>query len=210
MSFERDATLKEAFPVPSPREIGLGPEDDLWIFGYGSLMWDPGFPHVEARQASITGFHRSFCVTSYRYRGTAEVPGLVLGLDRGGSCHGMAFRVIPQDQPQTLDYLWDREMISGVYRPEKLDVRLRRPREGSPDSVRALTFVVQRHHDQYVGGLTLEETAAVICRARGQRGACADYLRNTVRHLSAMEIEDAALTQLLEAVERVNGQGTGG
>ena len=201
MSFERSEELKAEFPVPTPQELGLGVDEDLWVFGYGSLMWAPGFPHVESLQGIVDGYHRSFCVTSHRYRGTVECPGLVLGLDGGGSCHGMIFRVIPADLPQTLVYLWDREMISGVYEPRRLPIQLVTPRSNSDSAITALTFVVRPEHVQYAGHLTEEETVEIILHARGQRGACSDYLTNTVAHLDAMGIQDQTLSRLMELVE---------
>src|SRR3546814_5730407 len=101
------------------RRPTLPPGEGFWVFGYGSLMWHPGFPHVEARPARLRGLHRSFCVYSHRYRGTPQAPGLVLGLDRGGSCHGMAFCVPAAEGEEALDYLFEREMMTGIYRDRK-------------------------------------------------------------------------------------------
>ena len=106
-------------------DIAVDPGSDLWVFGYGSLMWNPGFPFAERHAATLPGYHRSFCVASHRYRGTPERPGLVLGLDRGGSCRGIVFRVAAADVPVALDYLWEREMDNRVYLPKLLQVRLR-------------------------------------------------------------------------------------
>ncbi len=119
-----------------------------WVFGYGSLMWDPGFPHEEARPATLFGYHRSFCVYSIRYRGTELRPGLVLGLDRGGSCVGVAYRIADADIAQARRYLWDREMLHNVYIPRMAPMRLL---AGEPDFVDAQTFVVDRAHRQYTG-----------------------------------------------------------
>ncbi len=168
---------------------------DFWVFGYGSLMWHPGFPHIEVRPALLRGFHRRFCIYSHRYRGTPERPGLVLGLDRGGSCRGLAFRVPSGEGEGVLDYLYEREMITGVYRPMWLKVKT------PPGRVTAASFVVDRGHVQYTGRLTLEETAELIVQGQGERGACGDYLANTVRHLEGLGLGAGSLKRLLRLVE---------
>ena len=179
-------------------DITVVPGADLWVFAYGSLMWNPGFPFLESHPAVIGGYHRRFCVSSHRYRGTPERPGLVLGLDRGGSCRGMAFRVAPDHVPETLDYLWEREMINRVYRPKLLPVRLR---DGG-DPVTACTFVVDRAHGQYCGCLDEATMAARIAGCCGERGPNLDYLANTVAHLEELGIHDKRLSSLLDAVNR--------
>ncbi len=121
---------------------------DFWVFGYGSLMWDPGFAHDECCDARIFGYHRAFCIYSHRYRGTPERPGLVLGLDRGGSCWGKAYRVSPCRVEETIAYLWEREMVTGVYEPRTVTVRAKSGREISGHA-----FVVDRRHQQDTGGL---------------------------------------------------------
>lgn len=168
---------------------------DLWVFGYGSLMWHPGFPHVETRLATLHGFHRRFCVRSLRYRGTEERPGLVLGLDRGGSCRGLAFRVPAGEVPEALDYLHDREMMNDVYSPTH------RTLETAAGPLEALCFIVDRAHRQYTGRLTLEETAEIIAAAAGQRGPCSEYLANTVRHLESLGVGAGSLKTLLRLVD---------
>lgn len=187
-------------------DITVEPGSDLWVFGYGSLMWNPGFPFAERHAATLPGYHRSFCVASHRYRGTPERPGLVLGLDRGGSCRGIVFRVPAPDVPAALDYLWEREMDNRVYLPRMLQVRLRdgRSAEGL-ETVRACCFVVDRNHPQYCRGM---EEAAVVCRiagCRGQRGPNIDYLANTVRHLEELGIRDERLSKLYDRVRRYPG-----
>ncbi|PWC36352.1 gamma-glutamylcyclotransferase [Azospirillum sp. TSO35-2] len=192
------------FQAPPPvwsADLTVVPGTDLWVFAYGSLMWNPGFPFVERHAATLAGYHRSFCVASHRYRGTPDRPGLVLGLDRGGSCRGIVFRVASADVPSALDYLWDREMDSRVYEPKLLRVRLREGRSAEGlDSVRACCFVVDRDHPQYCRGL---DQAAVVCRiagCRGQRGPNIDYLANTVSHLQELGICDERLTKLYDLV----------
>src|SRR3712207_8276797 len=120
--------------------------EDLWVFGYGSLMWRPGFPHLERVHAHLYGYHRSLCVFSHVHRGTPEHPGLVLGLDRGGRCHGVAFRVDAAEAAETVRYLREREQVTAVYRERSLPVRLDDGR-----AVAALAYVVDRSHPQYAG-----------------------------------------------------------
>jgi len=174
------------------RRLDLPDGQDFWVFGYGSLMWHPGFPHVEVRIARLNGFHRSFCVFSHRYRGTPEVPGLVLGLDRGGSCRGLAFRVPAGEGEEVLDYLYAREMITGVYHPSW------RAAKTDQGSVSAITFVVDRAHRQYAGGLSHDEMVGLILQGHGARGPCMEYLENTVHHLQALGLRDRALERLLK------------
>ncbi len=174
----------------------LAGRGDLWIFGYGSLMWDPGFHHAEAHPALLYGYHRRFCVYSYTYRGTRAQPGLVLGLDRGGACKGIAYRVPRRHAKATLAYLRKRELDDGVYRVKKLRVRLARR------TVEALSFVVDRAHQGYAAELSVTETARLILQGVGQRGLCVHYLENTVRHIEALGLTDGALHRLAEVVQR--------
>jgi len=167
-------------------------------------MWHPGFPHVETRIAILHGFHRRFCVHSTRYRGTRECPGLVLGLDRGGSCRGLAFRVPRGEVPGALDYLHEREMLNDVYSPQL------RPLETAAGPIDGLCFIVDRTHEQYTGRLTAEETARRIAAATGQRGPCSEYLANTVRHLEGLGLGAGNLRRLLRLVEARWRQGGGG
>ncbi|MGH7124102.1 MAG: gamma-glutamylcyclotransferase [Stellaceae bacterium] len=167
----------------------------LWIFGYGSLMWDPGFHHAESHPAVVHGYHRRFCVYSYNYRGTRARPGLVLGLDRGGACKGIVYRVPRRSAKQTLAYLWERELDGGVYRFSKLKARLARR------VVEAYSCVVDRAHLGYAAELSIEETARLICQGIGKRGLCLHYLENTVRHIEALGLTDGHLHRLLEVVQ---------
>ena len=169
---------------------------DLWIFGYGSLMWDPGFQHAEAQPATVHGYHRRFCVYSHNYRGTRARPGLVLGLDRGGACKGIAYRVPRRHAKATLAYLWERELDGGVYRFRKLKARLARR------TVEAFSCVVDRAHPSYAAELSIEETARLICQGVGKRGLCLHYLENTVRHIEALGLTDGHLHRLAEVVRR--------
>ncbi len=165
-----------------------------WVFAYGSLMWDPGFPFVEKMPAMLRGYHRAFCVYSIEYRGTIERPGLVLGLDRGGACRGLAFRVAPEEAETVRAYLYARELSYPVYVPKRLSVLL------AGRTVEAETFVVNRRHDCFAGKLAPEQAAAIIRAARGNRGANRDYLENTVRHLESLGINEGPLHRLLTLV----------
>ena len=167
---------------------------DLWVFAYGSLIWDPGFEFAEPRPALLRGYHRAFCLYSKRYRGTPEQPGLVLGLDRGGACRGVAYRVAAARVAATWDYLWEREMSNRSYECRVLPLELDGRR------VDARGFVVDRRHPNYAGKLSPARIAAVICAAAGQRGPCFAYLENTVRHLDELGIPDRRLHGLLDLV----------
>jgi len=193
---ELEANMARAAQAPHLRQdCCLRPGEDLWVFGYGSLMWHPGIPHVETRVGTLHGFHRRFCIVSNRYRGTVEKPGLVLGLDRGGSCKGLVFRVPPGEVETALDYLHEREMMTRVYCPQRRQIATDR------GPVSALCFIVDRRHSQYTGRLSLEATARIIAEAAGQRGPCSDYLANTVGHLEALGVGAGSLKQLLRLVE---------
>jgi len=163
---------------------------DLWVFGYGSLMWRPGFDYCEAVPARLNGLHRSLCVYSFVHRGTPERPGLVLGLDRGGSCRGMAFRVAPERRDETLDYLRAREQVTMVYAETTRRVHLE---DGSDRSVAATTFIVDRSHQQYAGVLPREEVLRIVREGRGQSGPNDEYVLNTAQHLDELSIHDSLL-----------------
>lgn len=169
----------------------------FWIFGYGSLMWRPGFDYVEAEPALIHGFHRSLCVYSHVHRGTPSQPGLVLGLDRGGSCHGMAFRVQDNQREATLSYLRSRELVTMVYRERTSSIRL----TSTGGTVAALTYIVDRHHRQYAGRLSPELLVHHVRSSKGQSGPNIDYVRNTASHLRDMGIRDAVLERLIETLD---------
>ncbi|WP_292199707.1 gamma-glutamylcyclotransferase, partial [Mesorhizobium sp.] len=161
---------------------------DFWVFGYGSLIWRPGFAHVETRRARLYGFRRSLCVYSFVHRGTRERPGLVLGLDRGGSCVGLAFRVPGDLRDEVLSYLRERELVTSVYLERTLDVRLDGAGQGG--TVEAVAYIVDRAHEQYAGGLDADHAAKVVRGAVGQSGRNEDYVLSTVEHLRALGIRD--------------------
>jgi cation transport protein ChaC len=178
--------------------------DDFWVFGYGSLMWRPGFTHEETRQARLFGYHRALCVRSFVHRGTPERPGLVLGLDRGGSCHGVAFRVRPADRDTVTEYLRARELVTNVYLETTRKVRLDDGRD-----VRALTYVVDRGHTQYGGALSVRDALSQVSGAVGQSGPNEDYVINTVDHLRTLRIRDHHLEAVADALRvppRLAGQ----
>lgn len=168
--------------------------DDLWVFAYGSLMWQPGFAPAESVQALLHGYHRALCVYSVRYRGSSERPGLVFGLDLGGACEGMAMKIAPGDREHVLKYLRDREQVTGIYRAQTRQVLLR---DGSHRRVRALCFVAERWHPQRVEGLSLKDRARVVLASRGIAGRNIDYVLSTLRHLRELDIHDDLLERLV-------------
>jgi cation transport protein ChaC len=169
---------------------------DFWVFGYGSLIWHPGFAHVETRRARLFGYHRALCIHSWVHRGTRERPGLVLGLDRGGSCLGLAFRVPGDLREEVMAYLRERELVTNVYLERHLKIRL----EGGK-TVQAVSYVVDQNHRQYAGRLTPEEAVSQVQGAKGKSGPNEDYVRNTVAHLEGLGIRD----HWLESVARALG-----
>ncbi|GMB83382.1 gamma-glutamylcyclotransferase [Shinella zoogloeoides] len=159
--------------------------NEFWVFGYGSLMWNPGFEFEERQAAHLFGFRRSLCVRSWVHRGTEERPGLVLGLDRGGSCRGVAFRITPEKQEAVVDYLRERELVTHVYKERTLPATLSGGRR-----VPALAYIIDRAHHQYAGSLSVEEAARTVSAATGKSGHNMDYVRNTLAHLREMGIRD--------------------
>ncbi|MBB4303577.1 cation transport protein ChaC [Rhodobium orientis] len=170
---------------------------DFWVFGYGSLMWRPGFDHVEAAPARIAGVHRALCVYSYVHRGTPERPGLVLGLDRGGSCVGMAFRVAAEKRDETLAYLRAREQVTMVYKESIRRVVLE---DGSGRAAQAIAYVVDRDHEQYAGVLPEGQVIDIVRHGKGQSGPNVEYVVNTARHLEELSIRDHRLTAIADAL----------
>jgi len=169
----------------------------MWVFGYGSLIWHPGFAVAEARVARLRDWHRSFCMRSIHHRGTETAPGLVLALDAapGAVCDGVAFRVEPGTEAETLAALRERELISSAYLEREVTLDLA---EGG--QVRALAYVIDPDHVQYCGGLPLEEQARIIADAVGGRGPNRDYLFATAQHLADLGIADTDLEWLAARV----------
>jgi glutathione-specific gamma-glutamylcyclotransferase len=166
-----------------------------WVFAYGSLIWNPGFPFVDRKPARLNGYHRALCVKSHRYRGTPECLGLVFGLDKGGHCDGVAYEVDPQAWPETHAYLTERELITHVYLETRLPVTLL----GESRETKALTYVVDPAHEQYAR-YDLDETIRHIRRGHGTGGSCLDYVRNTASHLAEMGISDPELDRIVAAL----------
>lgn len=188
----RDAILAER-PPGSP----------VWIFGYGSLIWNPAFEFVEQRAGRLYGYHRSFCLRTPIGRGSPDCPGLVLGLDRGGSCTGIAFRIDESDPAvleEELDVIWSREMLAGSYRPTW--VRL----YGKDGPFHAVAFVMRRDCERYAGNLTPHHTAEIIARAAGPLGPCRDYLHKTLDALHALGFRDRKLEDLSRRVDELTPQ----
>jgi cation transport protein ChaC len=163
-----------------------------WVFAYGSLLWNPLFPVAEMRPSTLRGLHRRFCLWSLASRGTPDEPGLVLGLDRGGTCRGVAMRLPAPLALDELHLLWRREMVVGGYQPRWVKLN------ADGRELVALTFVVRREHPQYTGRLSLAKQAAVIVKARGAFGASADYLERTRVALISHGIVDPYLENLAQ------------
>jgi cation transport protein ChaC len=195
--FASASTYVSIYPVdPMPAEIAVLREgrEPVWVFAYGSLMWNPEIAFAEARPGFLHGYHRSFCLYSRDYRGTPERPGLVLGLDRGGSCRGIAYRLPPDRLGETLDRIWAREMTGEVYRMRRVAVR-------TPQGpVAAHACVVRRASPDYAGRLSLDEVAGLLAAAVGGRGSGRDYLANTVRHLEELGIREGSLHRIAARV----------
>jgi glutathione-specific gamma-glutamylcyclotransferase len=191
---ERDASLKDALDRYAPGE-------EAWVFAYGSLMWNPAIEFAERSIAKIEGWRRSFCFWTPLGRGTPELPGLMLALESGGDCEGIAYRLAPHQVRSELAILWNREMLSGVYQARWVPTKLRDGR-----TVNAVTFVVDNAHCQYCGDLPIEKAAHHIAFAEGRRGACRDYLANTAAHARALGIHDDYIEDLVVRVGGLRGE----
>ncbi|HEY6981679.1 gamma-glutamylcyclotransferase [Reyranella sp.] len=194
---QREASLTEALGRYAPGE-------DAWVFAYGSLMWNPVIEYAESSPCLVEGLRRSFCFWTPMGRGTPELPGLMLALEQGGSCEGIAYRLAPHQVRSELAIVWNREMLSGVYKPRWIAARLRDGR-----TVTVVTFEVDTSHCQYCGDLSMERTAHHIAFAEGRRGACRDYLANTAEHARALGIHDAYLEELMERVAQLREEAAG-
>ena len=176
---------------------GRNPAQDLWVFCYGSLIWNPLFHHVERQNVTIHGFHRSFCLRSRHGRGSVAEPGLMLGLDFGGCCNGVALRIPAQQVRHELTLVWRREMAIGSYAPRWIAAR------AGAAKIRAVAFVVNHAHPHYTGKLPLETIIKILATAKGRFGSGADYLYQTVDCLAKHGIRDAYLTRLREQVMKL-------
>jgi glutathione-specific gamma-glutamylcyclotransferase len=172
-------------------------QSGLWVFGYGSLIWNPAFRFDATRTGKLHGWHRSFCLWTSLSRGCPQQPGLILGLDHGGACSGVLYRIPAAEVKNELKVLWQREMSDGSYIPRWVDVAT------AQGPTRAVTFTINRAHTRYAGKLGQAEMADIISRAEGKMGRCSDYLSNTVASLKKMGIFDRKLTQLEEQVQRI-------
>jgi cation transport protein ChaC len=188
-----DPSREKLTRIPDGTGEGSAPVHDLWVFAYGSLMWRPGFPYAEARRARLTGYSRRFCIYSVHHRGTPGRPGLVLGLDRGGACEGVAYRVGAAQAAQVRSYLRERELVNGVYREAFLPVELEHPSA----EVMALAYIVEPAHLTYAGRLPPSLQARIIRGGMGKSGANLDYLMSTVRHLRDLGIREHELERLV-------------
>ena len=171
--------------------------EEMWVFGYGSLMWRPGFAFEERKRARLHGLHRRLCIYSHVHRGTPERPGLVLGLDRGGSCHGMVFRIADENRAKVLAYLREREMMNRVYYEA-----VRRVRCDDGTVVHALCYIAERDHVQFAPPMGIEDTIRQVRGAVGQSGANEDYVISTVAQINEMGTRDLALERIADALDK--------
>jgi cation transport protein ChaC len=170
--------------------------EDLYVFGYGSLIWNPAFHYAESVPALLRGWYRRFCLRMYQGRGSREKPGLMLALDRGGACRGVAFRVPAAQAREELHVLWQREMFGGAYLARWVNLT------AAGRKLRAVTFVIDRTHPRYVPELTVEQTAALIATASGDLGTCREYLENTIAHLATLGLRDAGLERIAKTLPK--------
>ena len=167
---------------------------DVWLFAYGSLIWNPLIHYVEKRVGTVHGYHRCFCLWSHIGRGTKAKPGLMLGLERGGACRGIAYRIAEAQAAEELEVVWRREMLTGAYAPRWVTAVTK---EGP---LQAIAFLINRNHERYAGRLPEDRIIATIAEAQGPLGACATYLFNTVAHLEDLGIRDRRLARLRDRV----------
>jgi cation transport protein ChaC len=175
------------------------PGAPVWVFGYGSLMWNPAFHYAEKRSGLVHGYHRSYCMWSPGGRGTPEKPGLMLALDHGGSCRGMAFRIAPEKVEEELEIVWSREMIGHAYRARWVRVRT------GGEIVRAVAFVIDRGYVRYAGKVPRDLQAAHLATAAGRLGSSMEYLENTVAHLDELGIGDGPMHDMLQRARAYRG-----
>ncbi len=196
----RDAERRGLIRIATDRERRLSlagilgqakPGEDIWVFGFGSLMWNPAFDFAERRLATLHGYHRRYCLWTHAGRATAETPGLILALEPGGCCHGEAFRIPRQQAEAELEIIWAREMVAMSYRPCWVTLNSR------ADPIRAITFASNRQESRYAGRLPVDRIAQTLARAQGPLGSATDYLERTVAHLARLGISDRHLSDLL-------------
>ena len=170
---------------------------DVWLFGYGSLIWNPTINYIERKPMVVSGFHRKFCLKTYLGRGSKKAPGLMLGLDHGGSCRGIGYKISSKNTFRELEVIWKREMVTASYIPKWLSARI------GPKKIKALGFVVNRKLDRYVSQLEDSEIARLIYNAAGFLGTCSEYLENTAKHLEASGIPDKHLNRIQSLVQKL-------
>ncbi len=191
---ERAASLREAL-------ARYAPDEEAWVFAYGSLMWNPAIEYAEQAPCRVEGWRRSFCFWTPLGRGTPELPGLMLALESGGACEGIAYRLAPHQRDSELTILWNREMLAGVYQPRWVPARLQDGR-----IVTAVTFVVDPAHCQYCGDLPVDKAAHHLAFAEGRRGSSRDYLANTAAHARALGIHDPYIEDMVARVAHLRGE----
>ncbi|MFK4824772.1 gamma-glutamylcyclotransferase [Paenochrobactrum sp. BZR 588] len=169
---------------------------DFWVFGYGSLMWRPGFDFVESKRARLHGFHRSLCIYSHVYRGTAEKPGLVLGLDEGGFCDGMAFKIAEDASQQVVDYLREREQVNNVYLEKLQAIEL-----VNGEKAEAIVYVADCNHVQYAHPMAVELAVDIVASASGNAGPNHEYVKTTLQHLEQIGVADEGLEMIWQHVQ---------
>ena len=180
---------------------GVHEHGDFWVFGYGSLMWRPGFDVLERVPAKLIGMHRALCVYSFVHRGTPEKPGLVMGLDRGGMCRGIAYRVVAAKREETIAYLREREQVTSVYLETMRRIALE---DETRRQVRALCYAVDRGHVQYAGRLSVDESVHYVRQGHGRSGNNRDYVIETVRALEALGYRETELHLIAERLKGVH------
>lgn len=197
-----DSAILESSPFTIHQDASLPqlPEGDLWVFGYGSLMWRPDFDFLEQQDATIYGYHRSLCVSSWLHRGTREKPGLVLGLDKGGCCAGKLFRVCASRKQDVAQYLYARELPTLVYMAKIVKVRIKNCRNKQSQTINALTFIVDKSHPQYSSGKSAEQLAKIVSTTSGVSGHSKDYLFSTIKSLKISGISDKKLDEIASFV----------
>jgi len=193
---ERAASLAATLAHPRARE-------PVWVFAYGSLIWKREFPFAERRVGALHGYHRQFCLLVKRFRGSPDAPGLMLGLERGGMCRGVVYRLAEHKRDEALRTIWAREILTAAYVPHWADVRT------AEGPVRAIAFIINRAHERYAGRLSDEAVADALARACGHVGSCAEYLLETVMHLEELGIRDRRLWRLQAMVAARLADGSG-
>jgi cation transport protein ChaC len=190
-------SVNAATPLPAAMSTGSKPDTgDLWVFAYGSLMWRPGFDFLERHNARLVGAHRALCVYSYVHRGTPEKPGLVFGLDRGGACRGIAYRVAARKRDETIEYLRAREQVTMVYREAWRSVWL----EDDPKRrIQALCYIVDRGHEQYAGRLSVAQQVHFV--RQGRSGPNRDYVIDAVQSIEALGYRETELHHVAEQLK---------